>query len=156
MSIFTRFLGRFFGGRPRREVEQSLSMIRMGTALRLTKRYAAAHGDTASPLAAAVTNELFGLPPTNEAGRQFAASHGELIDRSLVALKSDPDICYIVSLASHTEANIAGNTSTLTGDMISTWDRLQRAGIMLPIDQISMPASLEELRATASDYLYSA
>ena len=40
-----------------------------GGAFRLYKKYSKQYGQQAAALASAVTNELFGAPPANEAGR---------------------------------------------------------------------------------------
>ena len=153
MSILARLLGRVFGGSLRRQVDESLAMIRMGIALRLFKKYRPLYGDDkASALAAAVTNALFGAKPSNEIGRQFLASNGELVDAKLRDIKAEPEICHMVSVASHTLANIAGGTGTMTGEMILAWDKLDKLGIMLPIEKVRMPSSLDDLRKQASDF----
>ena len=141
----------------RRQVDESLAMIRMGIALRLVKKYRPQYGDDkASALAAAVTNALFGAKPANDIGREFLASNGELVDTKLRDLKSEPEICYMVSLASHTLANIAGGLGTMTGEMIGAWDRLDKLGIILPIEKIQMPQSLDDLRLRASEFMQQA
>ena len=56
------------------------------------------------------------------------------------------------STCSHTLANIAGGTGTMTGEMILAWDKLDKLGIMLPIEKVRMPSSLDDLRKQASDF----
>src|SRR5262245_35420508 len=140
MSLLARLLGRVFGGGLRRQVDECLAMIRMGIGLRLVRKYRPLYGDEkASALAAAVTNGLFGAKPSNEVGREFIAANGDLVESKLRELKSEPEICHMVSLASHTLANIAGGMGTITGEMVGAWHKLDTLGIMLPIEKVTMP-----------------
>jgi hypothetical protein len=138
----------------RAQVDECLGVIRMGIALRLVTKYRPQYGDEkASSLAAAVANAVFGAAPINAFGRDFVTSNGDLVEARLRDLKSDPEICYIVSLASHTLANIAGGTGTITGEMIRAWDKLDKLGVMLPIEKVRMPKSLEDLRHQAGEFM---
>ena len=95
--------------------------------------------------ASAVTNALFGVPPGNELGRQFLSSHQHLVDREFPLVREEPDICYMVSLLAHLKANIAGNTASFTGDQLLWFKKLDDAGILLPIEEIGMPDSIDDL-----------
>lgn len=134
-------------------MDQCLAVIRTGIALRLLKKYTPLYGeDKAYALAGAVTNALFGAKPTNELGRHFAASNTELVEAELRGVISEPEICYMASLASHTLASVAASTGTVTGEMLKAWHRLDELGIMLPEEKIRLPSSLEELRQQASEF----
>ncbi len=154
MSLLARLLGRFFGGGLRHKVDESLGIIRLGIAVRLVKRYQKQYGeDMASTLAAAVTNAIFGEKPSNDIGREFLLANGELVTAKLSDLKSEPEICYMISVATHTLANISGGLGTITGEMVAAWARLDRLGILLPIEKVQMPKSLDDLRVRAIDFL---
>ena len=120
------------------------------TCLFLRHKYISQYDEEiATPLAAAVTNALFGVPPANELGRQFLISHENLVDSALSDISQEPEICYIVSLFAHVKANIAGNTSTLSGEQLLLLKKLRDLQILFPIDQIKMPNSIDDLFSQA-------
>ena len=145
MGLFARLFGRHF----RAEVENCIHIAATAIAVRLFKKYAHKYPErdfeTVSALAGAVTNELFGAPPSNETARQFLAANKEWVEVTLHELVEEPEICAIVSLLTHTRANIAGNTGTVTPEMVLSWRRLHDAGILLPIEKIQIPHSPEDL-----------
>jgi len=153
MSFITQLLRRVFGGGLRDQVDDCLVMVRKGLALRLYAKYRPLYGEEkAFELGAAVINALFGDQPTNERGREFIALNGEFVEAALRDLKNEPEICYMVSLATHTRANIAGGTGTLTGEMYGAIVKLTEYGILLPIEKVRMPSSLNELRQQTMEF----
>lgn len=146
-------LGRLFGGRVRAQIENCRSGVNQTLGVFLFERYAKQHDDNeAIALAAAVTNELFGLPPGNEAGRIFLATHRPLVETALQDIKNEPQICYIVSVFTHTLGNVAGNTATFSGAMLQSAVKLRDLGILLPIEQIRMPTTPEDLMLQAREF----
>lgn len=109
------------------------------------------HKDPMS-LAIAVTNELFGAQPGNETAREFFESNRPLVDAALRDIKNEPRICYIVSVITHMRANVAGNTGTVSPDMLSSWVKLREYGVLLPIEQIQRPTTPEALRQQAREF----
>jgi hypothetical protein len=121
--------------------------------LRLIDKYSPQYGEqTAAALASAVTNELFGVPPGNDVGRQFLSSNKALIDAQLRAVKGENRICQIVSVLAHTKFNIAGQTGTVTPEMIMWVAKLRDLGILLPADQIDLPSSRDEMRQQVREF----
>jgi len=98
-------LARFFGNRVRSQIENCRSGVSQTLAIFLCERYANQHGDwdieKAAALAAAVTNELFGLPLSNAKGRAFLQVNGPLVETALRKIKDEPRICHIVSTFAH-------------------------------------------------------
>jgi hypothetical protein len=119
----------------------------------LFERYAKQYdGDRAMALAAAVTNELFGLPPSNAAGRAFLTASGPLVEAALREIKSEPRVCYIVSVFTHMLGNVAGYRGTFSAEMLQSAARLREFGILLPIEQIRMPTTPEDLVQQAREF----
>jgi hypothetical protein len=108
--------------------------------------------DQAIGLAGAVTNALFSLPPTNEVGRTFLATHGPLIERALRDIESEPRICHVVSVFTHMLCNVAGNSGTFSAEMLQSAVRLRQLGILLPIEQMQMPITPERLVQEVRDF----
>jgi len=149
MGIIPRFLG----GRVRAQIENCRGGVSQSLAVFLAERYARQHdGEKAIGLAVAVTNTLFGLPPTNDAGRTFLATHGPLIETALRDIKNEPTICYIVSVFTHMLGNVAGNSGTFSAQMVQSAIRLRQLGILLPIEQIRMPTTPEDLVQQAREF----
>lgn len=144
---------RFFSKPLRTEVENCIRAAGMIIAVRLIGGYTAEYGEEkASALASAVTNELFGAPPGNEAGRQFLAGNKELVETQLRALKAEARICQTVSMLAHTKFNIAGGTGTVTPEMMLWIAKLRDFGILLPAEQVTLPSSPDEMRQQIRDF----
>ena|ERR1700722_8314157 len=140
-------LARLFGGSLKAEVEKCIHSVGTATWMHLMAKYSPEFGeDTASALASAVANELFGAPPGNEFGRNFLASNRELVDAQLRALRREPQICQIVSMLAMTKCNMAGGTASVTPEMILWTVKLRDIGILLPAEQVQLPSSPEEMR----------
>jgi hypothetical protein len=149
MSILTRFLSRPL----RTEVENCIRSAGMVIALRLLHTYAPQYGEQkAAALASAVTNELFGAPPGNEAGRQFLNENKELVETHLRALKTDDRICQIASILAHTKFDIAGRSGTVTPKMVLWITKLREFGILLAAEQVALPSSPEEMRQQVREF----
>jgi hypothetical protein len=119
----------------------------------LFERYARQHeSEEAMGLAVAVTNSLFGLPPTNEAGRAFLAAHGPLVGAALRDIKDEPRICHIVSVFTHMLGNVAGNTGAFSGEMLESAVKLRQLGILLPVEQVRVPTTPEGLVQQAREF----
>lgn len=117
-------------------------------AVYLTHRYASMLGEPAAvPLAVAVTNELFGVPPGNEQARQFFSSNTQTVNGYLLDLKKEAEVCRIVSVLLHTKFNVAAPLGIVTPEMVSLAAKLRNAGILLPVDSIRLPMSPEALVA---------
>src|SRR5438105_4119352 len=119
-------LARFFRRRSLAQIDECAHIVGIAIYMHLSKAYAKQHGhEKGMSLAIAVTNELFGAPPGNEIARAFLESNRSLVDSALRDVKSEPRICYIVSLITHMRANLAGNTGTVTQEMVLSWERLR-------------------------------
>ena len=137
----------------RAQIENCRGVVSPTLAVFLVERYAKQHDfNEAIALAAAVTNELFGLPPTNEAGRTFLATHSRLIETALQDVKNEPEICHIVSIFTHMLFNVAGNSGTVSGEMVLSAVKLQELGILLPVEHIRMPTTPEDLMQQAREF----
>jgi hypothetical protein len=89
--------------------------------------------DDAIALASAVTNEIYGLPPGNAQGRAFLGSNRQAVDAALANVKNMPRVCYLVSLVSYVRNN-------------QPWaQRLRLLGILLPIENVQVPSSPDDL-----------
>ena len=76
-----------------KNVDNGINQIKHGVYTRLSRRYAETYGeDKADLLAAAVTNELFSLPPSNDFGKAFLAENKKTVEKELGYLKDDNDI----------------------------------------------------------------
>ena len=103
------FLSVIFPGKKSlfQKVDNGIDQIKHGIYTRLSIRYIQEYGkDKASLLAAAVTNELFSLPPANEIGKEFFSAHFDIIEKELLALKEDEDIRKAVTEAIRIRMNI--------------------------------------------------
>ncbi len=69
MPILVGLFTRLFGGGSACRDRNSARVTGIGVGIRLYKKYSKQYGQQAAALAWAVTNELFGAPPANEAGR---------------------------------------------------------------------------------------
>jgi hypothetical protein len=146
-------IDRFFGGGVRAQIDNCARVVGLALATHLYERCANQHEhEIALSLASAVTNELFGAPPANEAGRAFLASNKPLVEAALRDIKSEPRICYIVSVVTHMRGNVAGNTGIFSSDLLQFALRLRELGILLPIDQIQMPTSPDVLMQQAREF----
>src|SRR5258708_2269641 len=147
-------LARLLGWRVRKPIEDCRANVVSPTlALFLFERYVKKYErEKASALAAAVTNELFGLPPDNDAGPAFLAPNKSLVDGALRDIKSHRRICYIVSLITHMLAKVAGDSGTFSAEMRQSVVRLRELEILLPIEQIRMPTSPEGLTQQAQEF----
>ena len=75
-----------------------------------------------------------------------------LIELHIARIKEEPKICHIVSVLTHSLANLSANTCAITPDMLKSWVKLTDLGILLPIEKISMPSSLDELVQQATKF----
>ena len=74
-------------------IDNGINQIKHGVYLRLANQYHDQYdSETSGLLAAAVTNELFGLTPINEEGRGYLETHKELVEQEIMRLKDDEDI----------------------------------------------------------------
>ncbi len=90
-----------------KKVDNGIDQIKHGVYARLSKKYIDQYGqDEAGPLAAAVTNVLFSLPPINKEGKEFLDSHKEIVKSELSDLKNDEDIRQAVTNAIRIKMNI--------------------------------------------------
>ena len=149
-------LARLFGKQVLAEVDNCVHIAGTAIYVRLVEKYGRKFDkceiNTVSALAAAVTNELFGAPPGNEKGRQFLVANRKWVDACLRELKEEPQICYIVSLLTHTRGNAAGNSGTVTPGMLLSWRKLRQEGILLPIEQIQLSHSPEDLERRVREF----
>ena len=146
-------LARLFGRGVRAQIENCTHIVGMAVAIYLHKKYAGKFGDAkAAALASAVTNELFGAPPGNEAGCIFLDSNRQLIEAALQDIKNEPQVCQIVSLIAHLRGNVAGNTGAFSSELVMLAVRLHKLEILVPIDQVEMPSSQEALMRQAREF----
>lgn len=64
-------------------------------------------------------------------------------------IKNDPEVCRIVSAFRHMRDNVAG---AVTPDMAVSDAKLQKLGILLPVDQIQLPLSHEDLMRQVQEF----
>jgi len=146
MNFFIRLLGRFFGKGLNKNVEICNDVVAQNIALYLAKKFIPRFGeDTGCALAAAVTNELFGRPPTNEKGRQFLEEKRELVISHLKELKNEPRICEILKIVVSTRANVAYGTCKVTPEIIQQTVKLKEIGILSSDKKVKLLTAPEEL-----------
>ena len=146
MNFFIRLLGRFFGKGLNKSAEICNDVVSANIALYLAKKFAARFGEeTGYALAAAVTNELFARPPTNEKGRQFFEENRELVISNLKDLKNESRICDILNIVVPTRANVAYGTCKVTPEIIQQTVKLKEIGILSPDKKVKLPTTPEEL-----------
>ena len=149
MGMFARF----FTKPLRAEVENCIRGAGMVIAVRLINKYTPQYGEQkAAALASAVTNELFGALPGNQTGQQFLATNKELVESHLCAMKSEGRICQMVSVLAHTKFNIVGGTGSVTPEMVIWLAKLRDLGILLPVEEVSMPSSPDGLRQRVREF----
>ncbi|MGD1007871.1 MAG: hypothetical protein ABR980_11655 [Ignavibacteriaceae bacterium] len=55
-------------------------------------------------------------------------------------------------MIAHLKSNIAGNSSIFTDDLLKWIDDLNNFGIIIPIDKITMPLSIEDYLNKAHEF----
>jgi hypothetical protein len=147
------FLSKLFKGHINKineQIDTVSIIIMMAAAKRLLDKYRKKYSEEISSLlAAAVVNKLFNKEPSNDIGRNFLNDNKELVSRELSKIKDDNDICYIVSMVAHLKANIAGNSAQFTDSLLIWISKLKELDIIIPIDKINMPNSIDELSEVA-------
>lgn len=92
-------------------MDNGINQIKHGIYTRLSKKYFETYGEEKAPLlAAAVTNELFSLPPGNETAKSFLEGNRGLVNQCLSQLKEDEDIKKGATHAIRIRMNIIYNT----------------------------------------------
>jgi len=147
-------LARLFGGRVNAEIENYRNNVSAILCMYLfEKKYSKQYEfDKAIPLAAAVTNELFNVPPGNEEGRVFLSSNKQLIETALQDIKNELKVCYMVSLYAHMHGNVAGKRGTFSPKMLQYLVRLRNLEILLPGEEMQFPSSAEGLMQQAREF----
>ncbi len=75
-----------------------MDLVKHGVYNRLKKKFNRTYKDKKSGyLAAAVTNELFSVPPVDTEGKNFLEKNRELIEKKLAEIKNDNEIRKIVT-----------------------------------------------------------
>lgn len=142
------FLSKLFKGRILKAYEQTdnvSKIIMMTTAKRLLEKYRNNYDEDFSPLlAAAVVNRLFNKEPGNDIGEKFSKENEKLVFNELSKIKDDPDVCYMVSMVAHLKCNLAGNASQFTESLLRWVSELKEFNIIVPIEKIKMPNSIDE------------
>jgi hypothetical protein len=150
------FLSKLFKGqilKINEQIDNVSIIIMMSTAKRLLDKYRKYYGEEISPLlAAALVNRLFNKEPGNDVGEKFSKENKELIFNELSKIKDEPDICYMVSMTAHMKANIAGNSAQFTESLLRWISELDNLKIIIPIEKIKMPKSIDEFIEMARSF----
>jgi hypothetical protein len=114
-------------------INQATNAVKIGRYSRLVRRYRELHElDFAGYLAAAVTNEAFSDPPSNDQGREFLGRNRALIEQELFALAKDMDIRRVLTET----IRARGLVPFIQGQTAETWlnriEKLQHFGILIP------------------------
>jgi len=128
------------------DIDRGINALKMPVGILLFQQFASKYVSQAfaAGLAAAVTNELFGEPPTNAQGAAFLQKNQKLIQSELHDLSGNAALCDIISVAAHLKANAAGNTGTVSETIVLWGVKLSDAGILRPIDHIRMSSSIND------------
>jgi hypothetical protein len=95
------------------KIDESIDIIKHGVYLRLLSKYNAKYDfGLDGLLAAAVTNEMFSEFSSSVEGKEFQATHRDLIDKELYLLKSEEEIKNIISSALRIRMKIIYETQT--------------------------------------------
>jgi hypothetical protein len=138
---------RFFGGNVRSQIEGCIAASHKLIALYLLEKYRAVFAEErAVALAVAVSNELFGRPPGNEAGQSFLTANRSLVEEHLARLKNEPELRQIMSTVVGLKLSIARNSGRLTPEMQNWAMKLSELGILFPTSEMTLPDSLEGLQ----------
>jgi len=133
------FLARFFSRPLRKELEGLLRSTGVLVFLRLVHKYTPEYGEEKSiSIASAVTNELFGNPPTNDIGRQFLSDNQNLVSTKIKELKDEPQICEIVSILLNAKFVLASGSGTISPELLVLMDKLKQYGILNLSDNLTL------------------
>jgi len=144
-------LRKMFGRHARVEMEKVNDAVGMPLYVYLHRQYLREFDEsTAMGLAAMITVGLVGLPPRDETSRQSLAVNMQLVGRKLNEIKNVPEICQIVSAFYHMRAKAADKS--VPPDMVMLGDKLRKLGILLPIHQLQVPTSQQDLMRQVREF----
>ncbi len=135
-------------------INKAVSIAHTSIALFLLKEYKQQYDDdTASAYASAITNILFCDEPSNERGRIFLEQNKNDIFAKMKELKQFKIIVNIMSITSYMlgEVLFLRKSEKRAKWLISTSD-LQKDGIILRSEEITIPKSGEEFIKIAVDF----
>jgi len=117
-----------------RRVGSAVDMVKVAIYYRLRRRFEAEYGeDQARFLAAAVTNELFSLPPGSPDAQAFLESHRETVQRELCNLKNDDETRDTVTQAIRVQQSVAYGQGVRNGKaLLGPMNKLMALGILVP------------------------
>lgn len=143
MGLLRRF---FIGGRTPHGDTECIRTLTIIVHSFLFQKFSRKHGlKTGSMLAPLVSNALFSMEPANsEEGLRFLQCSAELFDAELRDLSQLPELCYIVSLATHVLAELPGRERPPSPDQAKRARALRQMGILLPREAIRIPTSSRE------------
>ncbi|MDD4869162.1 MAG: hypothetical protein PHR77_01280 [Kiritimatiellae bacterium] len=143
-------LGKIFGWHARANIEKAFHAIAQILFVHLQRQYSHETNETkAMELATAVTLELLGPPPDNVTSLLSLPVDTHQLEIKLNQIKNDPEVCRIISTFRHRRNNIAG---AVTPDMVTSDAKLQKMGILLPVSQIQLPSSHEDLMRQVREF----
>ncbi len=118
-----------------------VDMVKVGLYNRLSAQYVPKYGEIEGEfLAAAVINELFSLPPSNEESEQFLMLNYELVQSELSNLKIDREICNVITQAVRVRITVLSAQNKLSPESsLECLEKLRRFGILVPGGNVPMP-----------------
>ena len=103
----------------------------------------------AMELATRVTFILLGPPPDDAKALLSLPVDADLVEIKLSQIKKDPEVCRMVSVFRHIRAEVAGAVLPDTAKLDA---KLQKLGILLPVEQIRLPSSHRELMRQVREF----
>lgn len=134
------------------EIENYARIVGMAIAIHLYHTYAGQHPERkAVALALAVSNELVGNIGSAQE-RTFLSANSQLVEQTLIGVRNDPKVCYIVSLVAYMCARADGKVDTFGSTRAELTTKLRDLGILLSIEQLQASFSLEALKRQAHEF----
>jgi hypothetical protein len=124
-------------------MSRGIDMVKLGSYWRLCLRFQRDYGDeTASYLAAAVTNHLFCEEPSNPQAAGFLESHGDLVEREVLNLRNDLEARELITQAVRVKCTLSyARGSRDAALLMAPVDRLIECGIPIPGGEPPSPDS---------------
>lgn len=139
-----------FGFRARKDIEKAYHALAEILFVYIQRQYAREVDDrTGLSLATALTIELVGAPPDNQTLAQSVHADSHLLQQVLDQIKNDAEVCWIVSLFRHLRNTVPGAVTPATAESDA---KLQKQGILLPLENIQLPASHKEFMRKVGEF----
>jgi hypothetical protein len=143
-------LGKLFGWRRRANIEKAFHAIAEVLFVHLQRQYAPDTDErNAMALAATVTFRLLGPAPDTTKAHPALPVDAHVVEMKLGQIKNEPEICRMVSAFRHRRNKVTG---AVTPNLVRADAKLQELGILLPVDQIQVPASHADLMRQVREF----